>query len=52
MKKQYFIPKAKHIQLDAEALMNTVLGGSSIEDAENAMTHTQEPVIEETNSPW
>lgn len=55
MKKLYYKPTSKYIQLDAESLLQGPLG--SIIDGGTAsgdigMTHKQEPAIEETNSPW
>lgn len=55
MKRQYSKPTSKYILLHIEECV--MLQGSNLKeegdtDAGTAMTHKQEPVIEETNSPW
>lgn len=56
MKKLYYKPTSKHIQLETGSLLEIISGsindGDGSAGGEIGMTHKQEPAIEETNSPW
>lgn len=53
MKKLYYKPTSKYIQLEIEAII-ALSGDKGPDDgyATEYMTHKREPAIEETNSPW